>query len=137
MESLTRIDLPLIRIRAKKFCLRKSVEDSFLTDSVRQFGLLQPLTVVQNGKFYDCVSGHKRLRVLKKLKKKNECFISHYSRKSRRNSTDRRVVRSGRNRSETINFTRYPLQFLLTSGNQTDTNTRSCKLPRYLFANAA
>lgn len=70
MEGLTRIVIPLTKIRAEKFCLRESKDESALTGSLREFGLLQPLTVVANGKAFDCVSGHKRLVALKKLKKK-------------------------------------------------------------------
>ncbi len=61
----------ITQIRGEKFCLRVNAEDSALVSSVRQWGLLQPLTVVRNGKYFECVSGHKRLAALKKLKKKN------------------------------------------------------------------
>lgn len=71
MESLTGNLISLARVRAGKFQLHEDLEDAALTVSLRQFGLLQPITVAANGNYYECISGHKRLHALKKLKKKS------------------------------------------------------------------
>ena len=38
-----------------------------LADSIRQFGIIQPLTVRKNGDFYELVAGERRLRAAKEL----------------------------------------------------------------------
>ncbi len=71
MESIRFVDAPLIRISSKKFCLRESLQDAVLKSLIRKQGLTLPLVCVENGKKFELISGHKRLAILKELKKKN------------------------------------------------------------------
>lgn len=76
MESLVGIRVPLTRLRAGSLCFRFENQDDRLMSSVREQGLLQPLTVAAEGKNYAVIDGHKRLAVLKSLKIKTAaCFV--------------------------------------------------------------
>ncbi|HCM41953.1 MAG TPA: hypothetical protein DIS66_01375 [Candidatus Omnitrophica bacterium] len=76
MESLIGIRIPLTRLRAGLLCFRFKSQDDRFVSSVREQGLLQPLTVAAHGKNYVVIDGHKRLAVLKKLKMKTApCFV--------------------------------------------------------------
>jgi len=68
MESLVGLRIPLSRLHVGSFCFRFKNQDDRLVSSVREQGLLQPITVAAEGKNYIVIDGHKRLAVLKNLK---------------------------------------------------------------------
>ena len=76
MESLTRHSIPLNLLHSDRFCYRENLTDADLTKSIRQLGLLLPLSVIREGKHFQVISGHKRLAALKKMKiKKVDIFL--------------------------------------------------------------
>ncbi len=61
---------------------KEFAEDSIikLADSIRQFGIIQPITVRKNGELYELVAGERRLRAAKELNMTHvPCIITNIS----------------------------------------------------------
>ena len=74
------VSIPICQILPNPNQPRKHFSDASiikLADSIRQFGIIQPLTVRKSGHLYELVAGERRLRAAKELEWSNvPCIIS-------------------------------------------------------------